>query len=99
VRNLLQVKPRTPLLGVSSSGIPLQGASSSSTPTAREDLGHLVSGVGGIRLGKKTLSGCARQKLKKAKAKASEARTGGIQQPGNARAPKQGEALTGTLRG
>jgi hypothetical protein len=48
VRNLLKVKPRTPLLGASISGIPLQGASSSSTSTEREDLGHLVSGVDGL---------------------------------------------------
>jgi hypothetical protein len=56
VRNLPDVKPRTPLLGVSSSDIPLQGASSFCTPTAREDLGHLVSGVGGLRL-EEALSG------------------------------------------
>jgi hypothetical protein len=89
VRNLPEVKPETSLLGVSSSDIPLQGASRSSTPTVREDLGQLVSGVGGLCLEKKTLSGSTIQKLKKTRARASEARTGGIQQPGNAGAPKQ----------
>jgi hypothetical protein len=34
----------------------------------------------------------------KARARASEARTGGIQQPGNAGAPKQGETPTETLK-
>jgi hypothetical protein len=34
VRNLHKVKPKTPLLGVSSADIPLQGASSSSIPIA-----------------------------------------------------------------
>jgi hypothetical protein len=43
------------------------------------------------------LSGCARRKLKRVKARASEAGTGGIQQQGNAHAPKQGETLTETL--
>jgi hypothetical protein len=63
-----------------------------------KELANLVSGVGGLRLMKKVLSGCARQKLKKAKARASEAGTGGIHQPGNAGAPKQGETLTETLK-
>jgi hypothetical protein len=58
-------------------------------------VGYLASGVGGIRLAKKALSDCARRKLKKAKARASKARIGGIQQPGNASAPKQGETSTG----
>jgi hypothetical protein len=58
--------------------------------------GHLVSRVGGLHLAKKALTGCARQKLKKAKAMASKAGTEGIQQPGNAGAPKQGETLTET---
>jgi hypothetical protein len=91
VRNLPEVKPRTPLLGVSSTDTPLQGASTSSIPTVGERLGHLVSGVGGLHLAKTVMSGCARWKLKKARAKASEAGTGGSQQPGNAGAPKQGE--------
>jgi hypothetical protein len=38
VRNLPEVKPRTPLLGVSSTDTPLQGASTASIHTAREDL-------------------------------------------------------------
>jgi hypothetical protein len=72
VRNLPEVKPKIPLLEVSRTDIPLQGASTSSKPTA-EGQGHLVSKVGGLHLAKKALSGCARQKLKKARARASEA--------------------------
>jgi hypothetical protein len=97
VRNLPEVKPKTPLSGVSSTDIPLQGASTSSIPTAG-GLEHLVSGVGELRLVKKALSGCARQKLKKARAWASKAGTGGIQQLGNAGVPKQGETPTETLK-
>jgi hypothetical protein len=97
VKNLPEVKPKTPLLGVSTTDIPLHGASTSSKPTVGEGLGHLVSRVGGLRLAKKALSGCARRKLKKAQARASEAGTGGIQQPGNASAPKQEETSTETL--
>jgi hypothetical protein len=78
VRNLPDLKPKIPLLGVSLTDIPLHGASTSSKPTVG-DQGHLVSRAGGPRLAKKTLSGCARRKIKKAKAKASEAGTGGIQ--------------------
>jgi hypothetical protein len=95
VRNLPEVKPKIPLLGVSRTDIPLQGASTSNKPTA-EGKGHLVSKVAGLHLAKKALSRCARRKLKKAKARAGEAGTGGIQQPGNARAHKQGETLTKT---
>jgi hypothetical protein len=98
VRNLPEVKPRTPLLGVSSTYTPLQGTSISSIPTAGEGLGHLLFGVGGLRLVKKAWSGCARRKLKKASARASEAGTGGIQQPGNVGAPKQGETSTETFQ-
>jgi hypothetical protein len=47
---------------------------------------------------KEDLSGCARRKLKKAKARASEAGTGDIQQPGNAGVPKQGETSTEPLK-
>jgi hypothetical protein len=82
VRNLPEVKPKTPLLGVSSSDIPLQGACSSRIPTIREGLGHIVSGVVGLRLAKKALSGSGGRKLKKARATASEAGTGGIQNQG-----------------
>jgi hypothetical protein len=63
--NLAEVNPRTPPLGISSSDTSLQGANTSSISTAGECLGHLLSGVGGIRLAKKALSGCARRKLKK----------------------------------
>jgi hypothetical protein len=76
-------------LGVSCTDIPLQGASTSSKPTAGGQ-GHLASQAGGPCLAKKALSGCARRKLK-TRARASEAGTGGIQQPGNASVPKQGE--------
>jgi hypothetical protein len=71
VRNLPEMKPKIPLLGVSSTDIPLQGASTSSKPTEGEGQGHLVSKVGGFRLAKKALSGCARRQLKQAKARAS----------------------------
>jgi hypothetical protein len=63
VRHLPMVKPKMPLLGVSCTDIPLQGASTSSKPTAEERQGHLVSEAGGPRLAKKALSGCARRKL------------------------------------
>jgi hypothetical protein len=46
------------------------------------------------RLVTKAFSGSARRKLKKTKATASEGGTGGIQQPGNAGALKQGETST-----
>jgi hypothetical protein len=44
------------------------------------------------------LSGCARRKLKKARARASKAGTGGIQQPGIVSAPKKGETPTENLK-
>jgi hypothetical protein len=44
------------------------------------------------------LSKCARWKLKKARARASEAGTGGIQQPANVSTSKQGETTTKTLK-
>jgi hypothetical protein len=96
VRNLTNVKLMTLPLGVSTTDTPLQGASSSSIPTAGEGLGHLVSGVGGFHLAKKALPGCARRKLKKARVRASKASTGAIQQPGNVGAHKQGETSTET---
>jgi hypothetical protein len=65
VLNLPQAKTKTTLLGVSSADIPLQGASTSSTPTAGEGLGHIVSGVVGFRLAKKALSGSAKRKQKR----------------------------------
>jgi hypothetical protein len=70
VRNLPEVKTKDQFLGVSSSDIPLQGASSSSISTAREDLEHLVSGVVALCLAKNALFGSTRQKLKKATARA-----------------------------
>jgi hypothetical protein len=60
VRNLSEVKTKTTLYGVSSTDIPLQGAITSSTPTAGEVLGHIVSVVGGLCLAKKAVSGSAR---------------------------------------
>jgi hypothetical protein len=65
LRNLPEVKPETSLLGVSDTDTPLQGASISGIPAAGGEPGHLVSGVGGIRLAKKASSGCARRKMKK----------------------------------
>ncbi|PNF39616.1 hypothetical protein B7P43_G05680 [Cryptotermes secundus] len=97
VQNLPEAKPKT-LLGVGSTDISLQGASTSSIPAAGEGLGHLVSGVGGPRLAKKALSGCTRRKLRKARAGASKAGTVGSQQPGNAGLSKQGETPTSTFK-
>jgi hypothetical protein len=58
-----------------SSKTSLPGASSSSIPEELEGLRHIASGDSRIHLAKTRLSGCARQKLKKAKA--SQAGTGG----------------------
>jgi hypothetical protein len=77
VRTLPEIKPGTSLLGVSDTDTPLQGDNISGLPAAGGETGHLLSGVGGIRLAKKALSGYSRRKLKKAKARASEAETGG----------------------
>jgi hypothetical protein len=96
VRNLPEVLSRTPVPRVSSSDTPLWGASSSSTPAEREGLRHLASGVSRLHLAKTKLSGCARWKLKKARA--SQAGTGGTQQPGNGGMPKQGETPTGASK-
>jgi hypothetical protein len=73
VRNLPEVKPRTPLLGVNNTDSSLQGATRSTS--------SLVSEVGGLRLAKKALSRCARRKLKKAKAEASEQELGPFSNP------------------
>lgn len=97
VQNLPEAKPETTPLGVSSTDIPLQGASTSSIPTVGEGLGPQVPVVSGFRLVKK-LSGCARRKRKMAGARPSEAGTGGIQQPGIAASPKQGETPTRTFK-
>jgi hypothetical protein len=96
--NQSEVKSKTILLGVSCTDIPLQGTSTSNIPTEGEGLGYIVSGVGEFRLAKQALSGCARRKFKKARARKSEAGTVGIQQPGNWVAPKQGETPTETLK-
>jgi hypothetical protein len=98
VRHLYEVKPKIPLLGVSRTDIPLQGTSTSSKPAAEEGQGHLVSQTGEPRLAKKAKSGSAKRKLKKAKARARDAGTGGIQQPGNASAPEQGETSAESLK-
>jgi hypothetical protein len=95
VRNLPNVIPRTLLSGVCSFDIPLQGARSYSTP-AGDSLRHLASGLGRLNLVRTKLSGCTRQKLKKAKA--SQAGTRGTQQPGNAGTPKHGETSTRTSK-
>jgi hypothetical protein len=79
-----------------SSKTSLPGASGSSIPAEREGLRYIASGVSRIHLAKTRLSGCARRKLKKAKA--SQAGTGGTQQPGNDGMPKQGEAPTGASK-
>jgi hypothetical protein len=96
VRNLPEVKPGNSLLGASGIVTRIQGAGSTGIPAVGDDQGSLVPRIGGFRLAKKALSGCARQKLKKAKAKSSEAGTGGIQQRGNASVTKQEETLTET---
>jgi hypothetical protein len=98
VGHLPKVKPKIPLMGVSHTDIPLQGASTSSKSMVGEGQGHLVSQAGGPHLAKKTLSGCARWKLKKARAGASKAETGGIQQPENASVPKQWETSAKTSK-
>jgi hypothetical protein len=98
VQNLTKAQLKPPLLGVSSTDTPLQGAGSSSKPAAGEGLAHLLSGIGGPRLAKKALSGFAKRKLKKARAGASQAGTGGSQEPGTAGSSKQGETPTGTLK-
>jgi hypothetical protein len=57
-----------------------------------------VSRIAGLCLVKKALPGCATRKLKKAKARASEAGTEDIKEPGNSGTPKQGETSTKTLK-
>jgi hypothetical protein len=49
-----------------------------------------------LHIAKKALYACAVRKLKKAIARSSKARTGGMQQPGSASVPKQEETSTGT---
>jgi hypothetical protein len=87
VRNLSETQLATNPLGSSDIDVPLQRASISSIPVEGGSA-QAVSEVGGLRLARKALSGATRQRLKKAKAEASVARTGGTQQPG--RAPPSG---------
>jgi hypothetical protein len=68
--HLPAILSRTSLLRASSSGIPAEG----------ESLRYFAPNVGRLHLGKKKLSGCAKQKMKK-KATACQTRTGGTQQP------------------
>jgi hypothetical protein len=96
VRNRPEVEPGTSLLGASGIDTTIQGADSTGIPAVGGDQKSLVPSIGGFHLAKKALSGCARRKLKKAKAKSSEAGTGGIQQPGNASTTKQVEIPTET---
>jgi hypothetical protein len=93
-RHLSEIKTRIPLMGVSPTDTPLQGASTSSKPVVEEGQGHLVPQTGELRPAKKALSGSARWKLRKTRAGASKARTGGSQQPGHASGPKPGETST-----
>jgi hypothetical protein len=88
-RHLPEVKTKIPLMGVSLTDTPLQGASTSSKPAVGQ--GRLVPQTGEVHTAKKALSGSARQKLRKTRAGASKARTGGFQQPGHARRPKPGK--------
>jgi hypothetical protein len=60
VRNLPEAEPGTSLLGASGINTPLQGADSTGIPVAGGDQGSLVPKIGGLRLAKKALSGCAR---------------------------------------
>jgi hypothetical protein len=48
-----EVKPKVPLMGVSHTDIPPQGASTSSKPAAGEVQGQSVSQTGGLRLRRK----------------------------------------------
>jgi hypothetical protein len=74
VTHLQVATPRASLLEASSSDIPLQSASSCSTPAEGEGLRHLASGVCRLHLANIKLSGCDKWKLKKARA--SQAGTG-----------------------
>jgi hypothetical protein len=96
VKNLPNIIPRTLLSGVSSSDIPLQGASSYSTDAEGDGLRHPASGVARLHLSRTELSGCGRWKLKKEKA--SQIGTRGTQQPGNAGLPKHKETSTRTSK-
>jgi hypothetical protein len=96
--NLPEAQQKSPLLRISSTDIPLKGADFPSKPAAGEGAGHLFPRVSGPRLAKKALSGCAKRKLKKARAGRSQAETGGSLQLGTAGSSKQGDTPTETLR-
>jgi hypothetical protein len=81
-------------LGASGIDTTIQGAGSNGIPAAGDDQGSLVPRIGELLLAKKTLYGCARRKLKKAKAKSREAGTRVILQPGTASLTKQLETPT-----
>jgi hypothetical protein len=90
-RHLPEVKIKGSLMGVCLTDIPLQGDSTSSKHAVRERQGLLVPQTGELRLVKEALSGYARRKLRKARIRASEARTGGSQKPGHESGPNLGE--------
>jgi hypothetical protein len=96
VRNLPEVEPRTSSSGTGGINTPAQGAGSAGTPVAEAYRGSLVPSMGEVRLVKKAFSGCARCKLKKAKARTAVARTGGIPQTGTTGMTGQVENLTET---
>jgi hypothetical protein len=78
VRNLLEVELGTSLSGTGGINTPLQGAGSAGIPVVEGDQGSLVPSMGEFCLVKKALSGCARRKLKKTKARSGVAGTAGI---------------------
>jgi hypothetical protein len=80
-------------LGANSSGIPLQGASSSSKLDEEGDLQQVALVVGKLHLTKTRLSGSARRKHKKAR-KSREPGTGSQQQQGHMASPKPKEVQT-----
>jgi hypothetical protein len=94
VRNLPEVELRTSLSGTGRINTPLQGAGSAGIPIVEGDRGSLVPSMVEFLLAKKALSGCARRKLKKAKARSGEAGTWGIQQPGTVGLTVQLETFT-----
>jgi hypothetical protein len=84
-------------MGVSLTNTPLQGASTSSKPVVEEGQGHLAPQTGELRPAKKALSRSARRKLRKTRAGASEARTGGFQQLGHTKRTQARGDLDQTL--
>jgi hypothetical protein len=59
VRNLPEERPGSSLMGVSDADMPLQGASTAGIPAVEGELGPIVPGLDGFRLGKKALPGSA----------------------------------------